>query len=44
VEETEVEIGVRGEDVSQVLSGLDSGDVVVAGDVVGLRQLLENGE
>jgi HlyD family secretion protein len=43
-EEVEVEIGVRGEDVSQVLSGLKEGDVVVAGDVVGLRQLLERGE
>jgi HlyD family secretion protein len=44
VEENEVEIGVRGEDVSQVLSGLQEGDVVVAGDVVGLRSLLERGE
>jgi HlyD family secretion protein len=44
VEEIEVEIGVRGEDVSQALSGLQEGDVVVAGDVVGLRNLLERGE
>jgi HlyD family secretion protein len=44
VEENEVKIGVRGEDVSQVLSGLQEGDVVVAGDVVGLRSLLESGE
>jgi HlyD family secretion protein len=44
VEEIEVEIGVRGEDVSQVLAGLREGDVVVAGDVEGLRNLLERGE
>jgi len=44
IEETEVEIGVRGEDVSQVLSGLQEGDTVVAGDVVGLRTLLDRGE
>ncbi len=43
-EEVEVEIGVRGEDMSQVISGLQEGDVVVAGDVVGLRDLLERGE
>jgi multidrug efflux pump subunit AcrA (membrane-fusion protein) len=41
VEEVEVEIGVRGEDQSQVLSGLDEGDVVVVGDVSGLQQFLE---
>jgi HlyD family secretion protein len=44
VRETEVQIGVRGEDVSQVLSGLQEGDLIVAGDVVGLRQLLEREE
>jgi multidrug efflux pump subunit AcrA (membrane-fusion protein) len=44
VKETEVRIGVRGEDFSQVLSGLEEGDVVVAGDVAGLRTLLERGE
>jgi HlyD family secretion protein len=44
IEETEVEIGVRGEDASQVLSGLQEGDIVVAGDVVGLRTLLDRGE
>ena len=44
VKEAEVRIGVRGEDFSQVLSGLEEGDVVVAGDVVGLRTLLERGE
>jgi HlyD family secretion protein len=44
VTETEVEIGVRSEDLSQVLSGLDEGDVVVAGDIIGLRSLLERGE
>jgi HlyD family secretion protein len=44
VEDVEVEIGVRGEDVSQVLSGLEVGDVVVAGEVGGLRDLLERGE
>jgi HlyD family secretion protein len=44
VEETEIEIGVRGEDTSQVLSGLKEGDVVVGGDVVGLRKLLDRGE
>jgi HlyD family secretion protein len=42
--EAEIGIGVRGEDVSQVLSGLEEGDVVVAGDVVGLRALLERGD
>jgi hypothetical protein len=30
--------------VSQVLAGLREGDVVVAGDVEGLRNLLERGE
>jgi HlyD family secretion protein len=44
VEEVEIEIGVRGADSSQVLSGLEEGDVVVAGNVTGLRQLLEQGE
>lgn len=41
VGEAEVSVGVRGEDASQVLSGLREGDVVVAGDVVGLRELLQ---
>jgi HlyD family secretion protein len=44
VEDVEVDIGVRGEDVSQVLSGLEAGDVVVAGEVVGIRDLLERGQ
>jgi HlyD family secretion protein len=44
VQETEVTIGVRGEDFSQVLSALSEGDIVVAGDVAGLRTLLERGD
>ena len=40
VEEAAITVGVRGEDASQVLAGLQEGDVVVAGDVVGLRTLL----
>ena len=44
VEETGVELGVRGEDESQVLAGLSEGDVVVAGEAIGLRQLLDVGE
>jgi HlyD family secretion protein len=44
VEEVVIEIGVRGSDASQVLSGLGEGDIVVAGNVAGLRELLEQGE
>jgi multidrug efflux pump subunit AcrA (membrane-fusion protein) len=44
VEEVEVEIGVRGADESEVLSGLNEGDVVVVGNVMGLRQLFEEVE
>jgi HlyD family secretion protein len=44
VEEVEVEIGVRGADESEVLSGLNEGDVVVAGDIGGLREVLNGGE
>jgi HlyD family secretion protein len=44
VEEVEIEVGVRGEDVSQVSAGLKEGDVVAAGEVEGLRSLLERGE
>lgn len=44
VQEVEVEIGVRGEDMSQVLSGLKEGDEVIAGQVGGLRTLLEGDE
>jgi HlyD family secretion protein len=44
VQETEVTIGARGEDFSQVLSALNEGDIVVAGDVAGLRTLLERGD
>ena len=44
VEEEEVEIGVRGEDESEVLSGLSVGDTVVVGDVMGLQQLFDEGE
>jgi HlyD family secretion protein len=40
IDEVLVEIGVRGQDVSQVLSGLQAGDLVVAGEVSGLRNLL----
>jgi HlyD family secretion protein len=44
VEEVEIEMGMRGADLSQVLSGLEEGDIVVAGNVAGLRQLMEQGE
>jgi HlyD family secretion protein len=43
VAEVDVSIGVRGQDASQVLAGLQEGDVVIAGQVGGLRTLL-NGE
>jgi HlyD family secretion protein len=44
IQEVEIEIGVRGEDLSQVLSGLREGDEVVAGQVGGLRSLLNEDE
>lgn len=44
VTEIEIELGVQSEDMSQVLFGLEPGDVVVAGDVEGLQTLLEQGE
>jgi HlyD family secretion protein len=44
VAETEVTLGLRGEDESQVVAGLNEGDVVVAGDVIGLKRLLETGD
>ena len=42
--EVEIQVGPRGEDMSQVLAGLNEGDEVVAGDVAGLRTLLERGD
>lgn len=44
VEEVALEIGVRGVDVSQALSGLQEGDVVVAGELQSVRDLLSEGE
>jgi HlyD family secretion protein len=44
VREVEIQVGSRGEDMSQVLTGLTEGDEVVAGDVAGLRTLLERGD
>jgi HlyD family secretion protein len=44
VEEVEIEVGVRGRDVSEASLGLENGDVVVAGDVTGLRSLLSGGD
>jgi HlyD family secretion protein len=43
-EEVPVEIGVRGRDVSQVTSGLEAGDVVVAGELRSVRDLLNEVE
>jgi HlyD family secretion protein len=44
IQEVEIELGVRGEDNSQVLTGLQAGDEVVAGQVGGLRTLLGEDE
>lgn len=44
VQEVEIELGLRGEDASQVLAGLEPGDEVVAGQVGGLRTLLNEDE
>jgi HlyD family secretion protein len=44
VEGVGIEIGVRGADTTQVLSGLQEGDVVVGGEISSLRDLVMQGE
>ncbi len=43
VQEVKVELGLRGRDVSQVLSGLKEGDEIAAGEVESLRSLFGPG-
>jgi HlyD family secretion protein len=44
VQEVPVELGLRGRDVSQVLSGLEEGDEIAAGEVESLRSLFAQEE
>jgi len=43
VQEVKVELGLRGRDMSQVLSGLEEGDEIAAGEVESLRSLFAPG-